>query len=99
MLPSLEKWQSTMADMVLFHQEQGLAWLWLPTPADWIEGLHALETPEQTSLRALLVMPATPQPAGLVWHAWDTRTDDWSQDMSRMGEWYGHWANAQTVLT
>lgn len=96
-LPSLEQWRLTMADMVLFHLEQGLPWLWLPTPSEWIEALHARQTPEQAALRKLQVMPSTPQPAGLTWHAWDTRSDDWVKDPDLLTRWYGHWVKAQAT--
>lgn len=96
-LPSFEQWRSTLADMVLFHQEQGLPWLWMPTPAAWMENLHAQETEEQGALRRVLVMRTTPQPPGLVWYAWDTRDKTWIEDGPMLAQWYSHWAAAQDV--
>lgn len=97
MPPSLEQWRATMADMVLFHQEQGLPWLWLPTPSEWLEGLHAQESAQQASLRKLQVMPSTPQPLGLSWYAWDTRERVWVQDDVLLTSWYAHWARSQSA--
>lgn len=94
-LPAFEDWSSTMADMVLFHQEQGLPWLWLPTPSLWIESLAADENQEQARLRAALVQPTTPQPSGLSWYAWDTRKADWVHNRTMLGQWYDHWYRAQ----
>ena len=84
--------------MVLFHQEQGLPWLWLPTPSGWMTELHAKETDEQATLRRLQVMPASPQPDGLCWHAWDTRNNVWIQDNDLLARWYAHWLEAQQTL-
>jgi hypothetical protein len=93
---SLDQWRSTMADMVLFHREQKLTWLWLPTPSQWIEGLCAQDNPEQGALRRVLMSPSTPQPRGLTWHAWDTRNTIELTDDKTLTEWYAHWACAQS---
>ena len=87
-----------MADLVLFHQEQRLPWLWLPTPVVWIENLHQKESDEQANLRRRQVMPSTLQPAGLVWHAWDTRDHTWIEDTPALEQWYNHWTAAQHII-
>ena len=95
--PTYEHWRATMVDMVLFHQEQALPWLWLPTPSLWIEQLHSEDDAEQAALRAKLIAPSTPQPDGLSWYAWDTRDKKWLADEPMLVQWYSHWVHAQSV--
>lgn len=84
-----------MADMVMFHQEQGLPWLWLPTPSVWLDSLLAKENEQQAALRHALVQPTTPQPNGLSWYAWDTRDATWVGNLAMLMQWYEHWYRAQ----
>lgn len=96
-LQTYEQWRAAVADMVLFHQEQGLPWLWLPTPSLWLEQLQSKDDEEQAALRAKLIAPSTAQPAGLSWYAWDTRDHAWPRNDTMMAQWYAHWAQAQSV--
>lgn len=96
-LQTYDQWRAAVADMVLFHQEQALPWLWLPTPTAWLEQLQSKDDAEQASLRQKLVAPSTHQPSGLSWYAWDTRDDNWPRNNAMMEQWYAHWVQAQSV--
>lgn len=97
-LLDFENWSSNLGAMVVFHQEQNLPWLWLPTPTDWLETLLSKDETMAMELRSTLVRPTLTLPPGLDWHAWDTRTDGWVRDSELLKRWYSVWKDKQSAV-
>ena len=89
-----DNWRQSLHNLYLFHTENKIQWLWLPTPSTWNEKQVPSMGTAKPELRASLMSPRKALKLPMVWFAWDTIAHPYLPAEEFMQIWYQYWLEA-----